>query len=262
MSAKHWLRTQLWKLGLDVVRFRPDAHPLARRRRLVERAGIYLAVQQDDEESLVLSGMVSNEELHQAALDITSELAGSHEVVDDIEVLDALPSELSARQATTDDERDSRVIHPPGVSLEPGDFTSQDLVDSPDEAAGPSASLEDDDVGDGDEVYIPPTDPTLRDENEVVGGLQVTSMDDTSVEESSDHTLGDEAIRDAIVRELREDAATTNLEIEVEVNQGVAWLLGTVQTLEDLEAAEEVTSRVPGVVEVAEDLEVSTLGRS
>lgn len=40
MTAKHWLRTQLWKFGYDVVRFRPDAHPLARRRRLLERAGI------------------------------------------------------------------------------------------------------------------------------------------------------------------------------------------------------------------------------
>jgi FkbM family methyltransferase len=40
MTATHWLRTQLWKFGYDVVRFRPDAHPLARRRRLLERAGV------------------------------------------------------------------------------------------------------------------------------------------------------------------------------------------------------------------------------
>lgn len=40
MTATHWLRTQLWKIGLDVVRYRPDAHPLARRRRLLERAGV------------------------------------------------------------------------------------------------------------------------------------------------------------------------------------------------------------------------------
>ncbi len=40
MTLKHWLRTQLWKSGYDVVEFRPDLHPLARRRRLLERAGI------------------------------------------------------------------------------------------------------------------------------------------------------------------------------------------------------------------------------
>ena len=40
MTLKHWARTRLWKLGYDVVRFRADLHPLARRQRLLERAGI------------------------------------------------------------------------------------------------------------------------------------------------------------------------------------------------------------------------------
>jgi len=40
MSLKHWARTQLWKLGYDVVEYRPHLHALARRRRLLERAGI------------------------------------------------------------------------------------------------------------------------------------------------------------------------------------------------------------------------------
>jgi FkbM family methyltransferase len=40
MTATHWLRTQLWNFGYDIVRYRPDAHPLARRRRLLERAGV------------------------------------------------------------------------------------------------------------------------------------------------------------------------------------------------------------------------------
>ncbi|MGH8028408.1 MAG: FkbM family methyltransferase [Arenimonas sp.] len=40
MTLKHWLRTQLWKSGYDVVAWRPDLHPLARRRLLLERAGI------------------------------------------------------------------------------------------------------------------------------------------------------------------------------------------------------------------------------
>jgi FkbM family methyltransferase len=40
MTFMHWARTQLWKLGYDVVEYRPDLHPLARRRRLLERAGV------------------------------------------------------------------------------------------------------------------------------------------------------------------------------------------------------------------------------
>ena len=40
MTLKHWARKQLWKLGYDVVEYRPDLHPLARRRRLLERAGV------------------------------------------------------------------------------------------------------------------------------------------------------------------------------------------------------------------------------
>lgn len=40
MTLKHWMRKQLWKAGLDIVEYRPDLHPLARRRRLLERAGI------------------------------------------------------------------------------------------------------------------------------------------------------------------------------------------------------------------------------
>ena len=40
MTFKHWARRQLWRFGYDVVAWRPDLHPLARRRRLLERAGI------------------------------------------------------------------------------------------------------------------------------------------------------------------------------------------------------------------------------
>ena len=40
MTATHWLRQLLWKVGYDIVRFRPESHPLARRRRLLEHAGV------------------------------------------------------------------------------------------------------------------------------------------------------------------------------------------------------------------------------
>lgn len=84
-------------------------------------------------------------------------------------------------------------------------------------------------------------------------------MDSLEVERSSDGTLGDEAIADAIRRELREDAATTALTIDVAVYRGVARLRGTVQDIADAENAEEVAARVPGVLEVREELEVADM---
>jgi osmotically-inducible protein OsmY len=85
-------------------------------------------------------------------------------------------------------------------------------------------------------------------------------MEDLHVDRSaSDGRLGDEAIADAIRRELREDAATTGLVVRVVVRNGVAHLRGAVPDLSDAEAAEEVAARVPGVVEVVEELEVAAL---
>jgi BON domain len=142
------------------------------------------------------------------------------------------------------------------------DFTDQELLTDPIAAAGPSGSA-DDPVADGDEVYVPPTDPVVREndrgELEVLGGFSPDSMDEIEVARSaSDAYLGDEAIRDAINRELREDALTTSLEgIRVHVVQGRVVLRGAVPSLEDADAVEEVVSRVPGVREVVDELEMS-----
>ena len=128
-------------------------------------------------------------------------------------------------------------------------------------ASGASSSDADDPVAEGDEVYTPPTDPVvttdLHGEAEVLGGFG-TEEDATARPEPSalDGRPGDEAIADAIRRELREDAATTALGIEVEVWGGVVHLRGVVAGPEDVEAAEAVAARVPGVVEVADELEL------
>ena len=71
--------------------------------------------------------------------------------------------------------------------------------------------------------------------------------------------LGDEAIREAVLRELREDAMTTGLDIDVEVFASRVTLRGTVTDLQEAEAAEEVAARVPGVHEVEELLEIAAL---
>ena len=56
------------------------------------------------------------------------------------------------------------------------------------------------------------------------------------VEPSSlDDRVGDEALADAVRRELRQDAATAQLDISVTVQGGVAFLCGLVPGIEDVE---------------------------
>ena len=111
--------------------------------------------------------------------------------------------------------------------------------------------------------YSPPIDPVVTTDQhgntQVLGGFSSSSMESIAVERSSDGTLGDEAIAEAILRELREDAATTALRIEVQVENGVARLRGTVTDIVDSESVEEVAARVPGVTEVIDELTVSTV---
>jgi hypothetical protein len=143
------------------------------------------------------------------------------------------------------------------------DFTDQPLLDNPLAAAGASGSAADDPANDGDEVYIPPTDPVvttdLHGQAQVLGGFATSSTDDVAVPRSSDGQLGDEAIADTVRQELREDATTTDLQVEVEVNAGVVVLRGTVGDLDDVDNVEAVAGRVPGVIEVQEFLQVPTV---
>jgi osmotically-inducible protein OsmY len=82
-------------------------------------------------------------------------------------------------------------------------------------------------------------------------------MESLEVERSAlDGRYGDEAIRDAVLRELREDAATTALVLDVQVHKGVVRIRGLVPDLVDAENAEEVASRLPGVVEVIDETKV------
>jgi len=117
---------------------------------------------------------------------------------------------------------------------------------------------------DSDPVVFPPTDPVVtadyRGNTQVLGGFEPTSMITEEVAPSTlDNRPGDEALADAIRRELREDATTTDLQIDVEVRQGVAHLRGRVPAMEDANNAEAVAARVPGLREVLEELEVAAI---
>lgn len=114
-----------------------------------------------------------------------------------------------------------------------------------------------------EEVYFPPTDSPVSagyaNNREVIeGGFEASSTSTIDVDPpASGHGPGDEALADAIRRELDQDAATAGLEVEVRVAEGVAYLRGQVADLDDAANAEEVASRVNGVREVVEDLELT-----
>lgn len=116
----------------------------------------------------------------------------------------------------------------------------------------------DEELAEGGEPAFPPTDPVLSPEGRLIGGFAKTSMDSVAVAPSTlDARPGDEAMADAVRRELREDASTTGLLVYVEVRGGVAFLRGRVDGLEDADNAADVASRVRGVRQVVEHLTIA-----
>jgi hypothetical protein len=187
-------------------------------------------------------------------------VAPNKTIIDDLEVESSLPERIEGGHVVSATMGDAPVADTGTVELsdaiEPGDFTDQPILENPYGASGPGYTAADEDVSEGEEAYVPPTDPTRSRENEVIGGYSTTAMDDVEVERSSDGSFGESAIEDAVRRELREDAATTSLDIEVTVRRGIARLRGVVPDVLDVENALEVTSRVPGVIDTLDELEV------
>jgi osmotically-inducible protein OsmY len=230
-------------------------------RRLEDYAGILVTVE-EDEDRIVLSGMVENEDLKEAAQDIVAEVAPGRDIVNELDVMEVIPEEIGAlnlAETRTGMMEGASPDLADDESLEPGDFTDQETVDSPQMAGGPSMSLEEDEVSEGGGVWVPPTDP-VGTNREIIGGFSGSSLDSVEVDRSSDGTLGDEGIADAVRRELREDSATTDLQVEIEVAEGVVYIRGAVALLEDAENAEAVAATVPGVVDVIDETEVEGLG--
>ena len=229
----------------------------------LERAGLYLAVE-DSDGALILSGRVDTAEDRQAAEDIVRELAPGRRIDNQLEVEMVLPETVGDR--TSDEPSESDLpdsvgqIREWGGDIDP-DLTEQRTFTDASEEPGPNSWGPEDAVAEGDNPYAPPTDPVVttnrHGEAEVLGGTGPDSMDSLAVDPSAEDSVpGDEALADAIRRELREDASTTYLQVRVLVRQGVARLRGVVPNLDDADNAEAVAARVPGLREVVEELEV------
>ncbi|MGQ9674039.1 MAG: BON domain-containing protein [Chloroflexota bacterium] len=122
------------------------------------------------------------------------------------------------------------------------------------------------DVADTEDVveFFAPTDPVEHNSDrdhegmEVRGGWAPTSMTEpTDVNLEPRHfERSDYEILDDVIQALRNDASTQDLDIKVSVHNSVVHLHGKVPAMEDAENAEEVASRVDGVLEVVEALEI------
>lgn len=229
------------------------------------QVGLQVVVEQSDG-ALILSGTVDSEESRQAALDIVTGAAPPATPIDDqLDINALLPTGVDdyASQdpdAELADSTDDLLAD--GSELEP-DFTDQPGFNDPLEAAGAGTSDDEDPAALGD-VYTPPIDPVVSTDAHgaprVLGGFDRDAEDDVSVDASAeDRRPGDEAIADAVRRELAEDSATAELNIRVSVRNGIVHLHGRVEDLDDADNAEEVAGRVPGVQEVVEELEVAGL---
>lgn len=115
-----------------------------------------------------------------------------------------------------------------------------------------------------DRPYFAPTDPVVKPNPtseqglDVVGGFEPAATDDVGlVRQSTTGPMpGDDEVKAAVVRELREDAMTTDLELRVDVRDGDVTLRGFVATLDESEAALEVAGRVEGVGNILDEIEV------
>ena len=250
--------------------------------RELERAADIHVLAEEDGDKVVLSGLVDTPELRATAERLASALARGKRIDNNIEVTDTLPESepltgnrperrigaVEPPSAGSVGDAGAREVPPAGgivESIADVDVPNQQLApDFTDQQLTTDYDLVAEDASDGDQVYFPPTDPVVRPAPggnlQVLGGFSPTSMDTAEVAPSaSDNVPGDEALADAIRRELLEDASTTDLAIEVEVREGVARLRGRVTGVEDVENAEAVAARVPGVLEVVEQLEVEQL---
>ncbi len=220
----------------------------------LESAGIYLASEIRDG-SLVLSGEVSEPGDHQAALDVAHALVDSlgltiEDAIEDMDEEVVAYDDDAKLEASTS----GAVGH---LELDPdfnGDAGTTDFQLSTEEGV----------------LYFPPTDPVIRtqdslgddddDSLEVVGGFAETALDEDD-DPATVYPSIDDDLAEAVMRELRQDAATADLvsSIRVSTRGGIVVLTGQVETLEDADEAAAVAERVDGVVEVREELEVTLL---
>lgn len=227
-------------------------------------AGLQVAVKVEDG-AVTLGGIVLSEEEREAATDLAGFIYGVTRVVNNVELMDL-------------EEGNPNVLM--GMPTRPQEWQAQfealaDYDSEPDQITTSDHGK----VGDGWTTdarvsveegisYFPPTDPPVDISDdpegiEVASGFQSTSVDDNlrvrrneAVEPGMVVDTRDAEIVDNVVRELNEDAATTQLNIHVASVGGRVFLTGYVSHPVDADVAGAVADRVDGVGEVIDRLVV------
>ena len=216
--------------------------------------------------TMFLSGHVESEHARTRARQIAASLAPEKRIEDDLEVERDVVAGSADDAGLGDDalDTDEAADADQDVSLESSGIDDLDEVplETDDNDVVDDTIYDDEPPVEPDPAYFAPTDPVIGSDQEgnlvVLGGWEPTSLSDEEVDRSAeDNRPGDEALADAIRRELREDAMTTDLQIDVQVENGVARLRGQVPGLDEAEAAQEVASQVPGVRDVIDELDVA-----
>jgi hypothetical protein len=219
--------------------------------RVLDQAGIFVGVEVRNGQ-LQLDGQVDSVENRDAALDVARAVGEplGLPIQDNIEIMSIVPDDAWPEADAADDDF-AYAENPDTARLDP-DFSADPGTIDPD-------------LADEGVPFFPPTDPvvgpsTNEEELAVVGGFQSTSMDEDPTDPEG-RVLGDGQLEDMIERELREDALTIDLQIEVDVRDGVVTLTGEVERMDDALNAEAVAARVEGVREVREQLSVKSINR-
>lgn len=239
-------------------------------REVADQLGLHIVVAEKDN-TLLLSGRAPTEDDRRQVERIVRSLAPERQIDDGLAVQRVVAEGIEDTVGVNADELspDEPAQSPPDLPLSgeyDADLHSQPLETDEIDVADPDAYVTSDQVPpvEPDPTYFAPTDPVIgvgqEGETTILGGWSPDSMSDQEVSASTlDNQPGDEALADAITRELHEDATTTDLQIDVRVDQGVAHLHGRVTDLTDAENAESVASRVPGVRDVIEELDVTEM---
>lgn len=117
------------------------------------------------------------------------------------------------------------------------------------------------------EPWFPPTDPVIVPQGNddggarVLGGLGPANDEEFRAgdDEAEAAIVPDDELRLDVLEALATDALTSSLQIQVLAANGVVTLRGTVEHLLDAESAESVAGRVPGVLDVREELQIGSL---
>lgn len=154
-------------------------------------------------------------------------------------------------------DRDSLVSDYAGLAKE--NLTEEDLIalgeDDPDDRTDVTTDAME--SSDNAQPYFAPTDPPVipggRDNAELAQGFAPTSE---GIEPAGDMPTDDDTITERVQRLLRADAATSELDLEVETRDQVVYLRGVVPSIDDGDLAVDVASRLPTVLDVVDETTV------